>query len=107
MTELTYEFDDLEIAPGVTACGIAYLECTRQASIKGDDGEYKLTDLRLGWHSEKMTPIDDKNPLWPLVEIALNQHKNRHITNKYEDLVSEHSEPFIRYVQRHFEPRSL
>jgi hypothetical protein len=104
MTGLIYEFDDLEIAPGVSACGTAQLTCTRDASIKGNDGLYKLTDLSIGWASDKLTAIDDTHPLWSLIETALNQHRNAHITGEFEAIESEGSTPFRVYAARHLSP---
>lgn len=104
MTELTYEFDDLEIAPGVSACGKAELTCTRLATTKGDDGAYQLTDLSIGWRSDKLIAIDDTNPLWSLIETALNAHNNAHITGKFEAIESEGATPFCVYAARHLSP---
>lgn len=104
MTQLQYEFDDLEIAPGVIACGTAQLTRTRDATIKGDDGEYQLVDLSIGWDSGKLTAINDKNPLWSPIEAALNKHRNAHITGKFEALESEGIEPDYVYAKRALSP---
>lgn len=65
MSEFTYGFDDLEIAPGLMASGEADF-------IKRPNGCFEMTGLSLFWHPTKSLRVtNDSDWIWKAVESAL------------------------------------
>lgn len=62
--DFTFEFEELELAPGVLATGEADFVIAR--------GIYIMTSLVIGWERGKRLCItSDYDPIWKLVETAL------------------------------------
>jgi hypothetical protein len=66
MTEFTYGFDDLEIAPGIMANGEADF-------VKKPNGTFEMMGLTIYWHRdmERLNITSDDHWLWQSIEKAL------------------------------------
>lgn len=65
MSDFTYGFDELEIAPGLMAAGEADFQ-------KRPNGSFEMIGLSLYWHpTESLRVTNDSDWIWKAVETAL------------------------------------
>ena len=104
MTYFTYEFEDLEIFPGVMAKG--------EAEFAKVNDAFELQILTFGWKSlGEMQSVIQGEQLWNLAKAAFDKYdlETGRITDAFNEALSQDglSEPFYVYAQKHLSPAVL
>lgn len=92
MTEFTYGFDDLEIAPGIMANGEADF-------VKKPNGTFEMMGLTIYWHRdmERLNITSDDHWLWQSIEKALIKYDET--TGKLQDAYDNAEEAEREYLR--------
>lgn len=67
--EFTYEFEELELAPGILANGEADFQYIR--------GQFIMTSLVIGWSKPRLLITDGDSFWWVTIEQALLKYKDK------------------------------
>jgi hypothetical protein len=90
--DFTYEFEELEIAPGIMATGEADF-------VKRNNGSFEMTGLSIYWHpkQERLNINSDNHWLWQSIESALIKYDET--TGKLQDAYDKAEEAEREYLR--------